>query len=33
MFAFTDLPDNKIDDSTGEHECFPSFPCFLALIA
>jgi hypothetical protein len=33
MSAFTDLPDNKIDNSTGETDCFPSLSCFLSLIS
>jgi hypothetical protein len=33
MSAFTDLSNNKIGDSTGEHIVFLVCPCFLALIA
>jgi hypothetical protein len=33
MSAFTDLSNNKIDDSTGDSYCFPSLSFFLSLIA
>jgi hypothetical protein len=33
MSAFTDLSYNKIGDSYWGTDCFPSFPCFLALIS
>jgi hypothetical protein len=33
MSRFTNLSNNKIGNSTGKMECFPNFPCFLALIS